>query len=64
MQKIWQGASESELTVLGEEQALSAKNILDTIDVDYAYVSPLIRTKQTLEIVINKTSLEYKENSD
>lgn len=64
VQKIWQGTSESELTSLGEEQALAAKYILDDINVDYAYVSPLLRTKQTLNIVINKTSLEYKENSD
>ncbi len=64
VQKIWQGTSESELTSLGEEQALDAKYILDDIKVDYAYVSPLLRTKQTLNIVINNTSLEYKENSD
>jgi len=64
VQKIWQGTSESELTSLGEEQALGAKYVLDDIKVDYAYVSPLLRTIQTLNIVINNTSLEYKENSD
>jgi len=61
VQKIWQGTSESELTQKGQEQALEAKKKLENTTLDFVYVSPLIRTVQTMEIVLKDSSTKFKK---
>ncbi len=53
---VWnrmQGASGSPLTDLGRDQAMEARNVLDTIHFSYAFVSSTQRTRETASIILN-----------
>lgn len=64
VEKIWQGTSESELTPIGKKQALVTKSVLDKIELDFTYVSPLKRTLQTMDIVLNNRGVPYEKIND
>lgn len=50
------------LTDLGKEQALAtAKNIKDKGGVDYVFVSPLLRTRQTADIIVKELGLSAEQ---
>lgn len=53
-----QGNKDSPLTVSGIKQAYEAKKSLDQVSIDCAYVSPLKRARDTLEIILEDRELE------
>ncbi len=52
--KIYSGRSDEELTETGCKQVREASRGLVAIDIDAIYCSPLIRTRQTAEIVVDE----------
>jgi len=57
-QKRWQGSKNSELTDLGKLQAQKTGELLNSIALDVAYVSPLGRAVQTIDIILQNKALE------
>ena len=59
-QKRWQGSKNSELTELGKQQARKTGELLNNIALDVAYVSPLGRAVQTIDIILQNKTLEKR----
>jgi len=57
-QKRWQGSKNSALTDLGKQQAQKTGELLNNIGLDVAYVSPLGRAVQTIDIILQNKALE------
>jgi probable phosphoglycerate mutase len=57
-QKRWQGSKNSALTDLGKQQAQKTGELLNNIALDVAYVSPLGRAVQTIDIILQNKALE------
>ena len=57
-QKRWQGSQNSELTALGKQQATQARDLLKETHFDLAYVSPLQRAVQTIDIILEGTGMD------
>lgn len=55
---IVQGVIEANLNENGINQALKLKKDIDKIDIDLLIVSPLIRTRQTADIIINNRNIK------
>lgn len=53
-QKIYSGRSEEALTETGRQQVKAACGELSNIDVDAICCSPLVRTRQTMDIIIDE----------
>jgi len=53
-----QGNKDSPLTASGIKQAYEVKKSLEQFAIDYAYVSPLKRARDTLEIILEDRALE------
>lgn len=53
-----QGHKNSALTATGRHQALKVRQSLDAYEVNKAYVSPLQRAKDTLDIITNGKNIE------
>lgn len=51
---IINGRSNEELNETGKEQARQMKNKIEALDIDLIICSPLIRTKQTANIINSK----------
>ena len=56
-EKRWQGSQNSELTDLGKQQAAQARDLLKEQHFDFAYVSPLNRAVQTIDIILEGTGM-------
>ena len=56
-QKRWQGSKNSDLTLLGVSQAQAARDLLAQQPLHCAYVSPLQRAVDTMDIIIEKREL-------
>lgn len=59
-EKIQGGLSEIPLNETGVQQAYDLKNKLENISIDLAIISPMLRAKQTAEIIINKRNIQVK----
>jgi len=57
-QKRWQGSKNSELTEVGKQQARKTGELLSNIALDVAYVSPLGRAVQTIDIILQNKAPE------
>jgi probable phosphoglycerate mutase len=57
-QKRWQGSQNSELTDLGKQQAAQARDLLKEMHFDLAYVSPLQRAVQTINIILEGRGMD------
>lgn len=63
-QTIWnidkrlQGVSNSDLTQLGIEQAMSLRDRMNDIDIDVIYTSPLVRALETAKIIRGNRDIE------
>lgn len=53
-----QGHKNSPLTEIGKQQALEVKKSLDRYEIHKAYVSPLQRAQETLEIILDDREVE------
>lgn len=53
-----QGNQNSPLTVIGKQQAYDVKKSLDQYEIHQAYVSPLKRARDTLDIILKDRKLE------
>ncbi|MCP4672281.1 MAG: histidine phosphatase family protein [Desulfobacula sp.] len=61
LQKRFQGHKNSPLTIKGKKQALEAKKSLSQYQIHRAYVSPLKRAKDTIDIILDGSSIEVIE---
>ncbi|MCK4711059.1 MAG: histidine phosphatase family protein [Gammaproteobacteria bacterium] len=59
-----QGHQNSALTDLGKQQAERVKHALDKFDIDQAYVSPLKRARDTIQIILKNRQLEASVLND
>lgn len=57
-QRRIQGRADTPLNELGKQQALETKNKISNDDIDLIICSPLIRAKQTAEIINNDRNIE------
>ena len=57
-QQRWQGSKNSPLTELGIQQATLTRDLLAASPIDLAYVSPLQRATQTLDIILQYRAIE------
>jgi probable phosphoglycerate mutase len=57
-QKIFQGNKDSMLTARGIKQAYRVKRSLEYLEIDHAYVSPLKRARDTVEIILEDREIE------
>lgn len=57
VEKTVSGCSDEQLTPKGIEQAIEVKNKLQNINFDIVYCSPVVRAKQTAEIVVPKNEI-------
>jgi len=58
LEKRWQGSKNSNLTSLGIKQAKETKKYLDTCQIHNAYVSPLQRAQDTMQILIEDKDIK------
>ncbi len=58
LEKRWQGSKNSNLTSLGVLQAKKAKKLLDKFTIHNAYVSPLQRAQDTMNIILEDKKLD------
>ena len=61
VQNRLQGHKNSPLTNSGKMQALDVKRVLDSYEIHGAYVSPLQRAKDTIEIILSDLDIEAIE---
>ena len=54
LNKVYSGRSDEALTETGREQMRPAARELTAIDIDAVYSSPLARTRQSAEIIVNE----------
>ena len=59
-----QGHQDSALTLLGKQQAERVKHALDKFDIQQAYVSPLKRARDTIQIILKNRQLEASVLND
>lgn len=58
VQKLIQGASNVPVNETGKKQALMLKTEIDKLKIDLVIVSPLLRTRQTAEILIGERKVK------
>ena len=58
LQNRLQGNKDSSLTPAGIQQALGVKKSLEQFTIDHAYVSPLKRARDTMEIILKDREVE------
>lgn len=58
LQNRLQGNKDSPLTPDGIQQALGVRRALEQFKIDYAYVSPLKRARDTMEIILKDRAVE------
>ena len=57
-EKRWQGSQNSNLTSLGIKQAQQTKELIDEQVIDFAYVSPLQRAQDTIELILKDKNIK------
>lgn len=62
IQYIFQGATDLDITELGEKQLIRLKEHFDSIELDRVYSSPLIRTQKTAKAIIGDKNLDLEIN--
>ena len=64
IEKRFQGHKNSSLTLKGKEQAQQAKKSLSHVNIHKAYVSPLQRAKDTINIILDNGKIEIIEKNN